>query len=402
MISRRKFLGTGAASTVASVAGLTVGGIGGAAVASLLDSKAYEQKAATSVGDASVSATGRHQAGIELELQSHARFIALDLDSTTDRAVMRRWLPLLADDIRRLTAGQPVLADPQPQLAESPSRLTVTIGFGVGLFEKLGLEATMPAGFGRLPKFKIDTALLDEFSDGDVLIQIACDDLPMLNHASRALIRDSETFAQVRWVQDGFANAQGVVLSGVRQRNMMGQVDGTDNPELASEDFDNLVWIKNGAGWVAGGTMLALRRIKMNLRTWDTMSTDQKEQVIGRKLDSGAPLGGARETDAPDFEARDANGLRVIPEFAHIRNAAPRNLDERFFRRPFNYVDAATGETGLLWTAYAANLQKQYVPVQTRLAEGDLLSVWTTPVGSATFFIPSGFDESGYPGEGLF
>ena len=35
-------------------------------------------------------------------------------------------------------------------------------------------------------------------------------------------------------------------------------------------------------------------------------------------------------------------------------------------------------------------------------AGGDLLNKWTTPVGSAVFVIPAGFDLDSYPGRGLF
>ena len=50
-------------------------------------------------------------------------------------------------------------------------------------------------------------------------------------------------------------------------------------------------------------------------------------------------------------------------------------------------------EAGLLWTAYCANLTEQYIPIQTALDEGDLLNVWTTPVGSSVWVIPRGFGE---------
>lgn len=401
MISRRKFLGTGTAAAVSGAAGLAVGAVGAnaatqsAAGATLADSLAH------SVGRAKVDALGANQAGIELELQSHTRFIALDILPETDRRAMVRYMQLLADDIARLTNGEPVLADPQPQLAEFAARLTVTIGFGPSLFAKLGLESAMPAGFAALPSFKIDQ-LDPALCDGDLLLHISCDDLPMLNHAARSLLRDSTSFATQRWSQDGFANAQGVVGKGVRQRNMMGQVDGTDNPELGSEDFANVVWMRGAQPWANGGTQLVLRRIRMELGTWDTLGTDQKEQIIGRKLSNGAPIGGVNETDVPDFGARNEAGLHVIPDFAHIRNAAARDMKERFFRRPFNYVDGASGETGLLWTAYSANLTEQFLPVQKRLANGDLLNKWTTPVGSAVFVIPAGFDLDSYPGRGLF
>jgi dye decolorizing peroxidase len=59
-------------------------------------------------------------------------------------------------------------------------------------------------------------------------------------------------------------------------------------------------------------------------------------------------------------------------------------------------------ESGLLWTAYAADITKQYVPVQTRLAEFDLLNQWTTPVGSAVFALARGVEPGQILAEELF
>lgn len=377
MISRKGFLTATTAVASAAV---------GAAAATAFESKTDSLD--THVGKARVSPYGKHQAGIELELQAHTRFIAFDLSETTTKADLLRWATLITDDIERLTAGLSVLADPAEQFSGAPSRLTITVGFGPNLFEKIG--QTKPNGFDALPSFKIDR-LLPEYSDGDILLQVSSDDQLAVFHASRSLIRDTESFANLRWAQDGFTNAAGVTEPGKRQRNLMGQVDGTDNPDLGSEHFANQVWIKDGPTWAVGGTQLVLRRIKMNLDTWDRLSTVQKEQVIGRKLSNGAPLGKTEETDFPDFDAVDENGLKVIPTFAHIRKASG-SPDEQFFRRPFNY-EVAGVEAGLLWTAYCSNISKQYLPIQQRLDTGDLLNMWTTPVGSAVFFIPRGFKK---------
>jgi dye decolorizing peroxidase len=59
-------------------------------------------------------------------------------------------------------------------------------------------------------------------------------------------------------------------------------------------------------------------------------------------------------------------------------------------------------ESGLLWTAYARDLTKQYLPVQKRLAEFDLLNQWTTPVGSAVFAIARGVEPGQILAEELF
>jgi dye decolorizing peroxidase len=377
VISRRGFL---TASTAAATAAV------GAVTASTLQAQADEASAQVAVGNRRVNPHGEHQAGIALDLQAHSRFIAFDVLSKTTKADLGRWAELITDDIRRLTAGKPVLADPTEQFAGNPARLTVTVGFGPALLKRLGVE--VPKGFTELPEFKIDR-LTPEYSDGDILLHVSADDPITLFHAARALTRDTEGFANLRWVQEGFANAIGVSRPGKTQRNLMGQVDGTDNPEFGTDQFNELVWIKEGPEWAIGGTQLALRRIKMNLDTWDRLSTDQKEGVIGRKLSNGAPLTGSKERDLPNFEAVDKNGIKVIPPFAHIRNAAGKK-GQQFFRRPFNY-EVPGKEAGLLWTAYCANITEQYVPIQTALDQGDLLNLWTTPTGSSIWVIPRGF-----------
>ena len=47
-------------------------------------------------------------------------------------------------------------------------------------------------------------------------------------------------------------------------------------------------------------------------------------------------------------------------------------------------------------------MARQFLPVQHRLAELDLLNEWTTPIGSAVFAIPPGCEEGGWIGEQLF
>ena len=398
--TRRGFLAGASASAGALVgasAGVLIGGNQAASAAELAAQKAVLKR--------SEKFHGSHQNGVELELQTFTNFVSLDIHGGTDRSAMKRWMKILTNDIERLTVGEPILADAQPQLALGPARLTVTVGFGPELFSKLGLDDQRPESLQDLPAFKVD-ALREEFSGGDVLLHLSADDPVVLSHAVRSLISDSMAFASVRWTQQGFSNAQGVVPSGVRQRNLMGQVDGTDNPQFGTQDFNNLVWINEGPQWIRGGTILVLRRIAMQLNTWDKLGRTDKEQVIGRHLDTGAPLGSKNETDPLDLGAVDERGLKVIPNFAHVRRASPTNPKERFFRRPFNYEvgTAADGtpDVGLLWTAYQKNINEQYLPVQKRLDEFDLLSKWTSPIGSSVWGIAHGVKKGNVLAEDLF
>ena len=397
LVSRRGFL----AGSAAAAAGTALGATGGASAANLISASNSE----TATAKRRIEFFGANQMGIETPIQAVTNMVTFDLKPETDRASMLRWMGLITDDIQRLSVGEPVLADPSPELAIGPAGFSAYVGFGPSLFRKLGLESSQPAGFIELPRFQMDQ-LEDRFSGGDVLIHVAAEDPIALSHATRSLVRDSIPFATVRWTQAGFAHAPGVIKSGVTHRNLMGQVDGTMNPQLGSDDFSQVVWMQDAPEWAIGGTQMVFRRIAMQLDTWDQLGTKSKEEVIGRKLDSGAPLTGTLETDPADFNARHPNGLSVIPEFSHIRRASPNQPIERIFRRPFSYEAGISEEgsvdVGLLWCAYQANIEAQFLPIQRRLEEFDLLNKWTVPVGSATFVIPRGVGPSEVIGEALF
>jgi dye decolorizing peroxidase len=176
------------------------------------------------------------------------------------------------------------------------------------------------------------------------------------------------------------------------------------NPTTDAE-FDSHVWAGESSGWFAGGTQLVLRRIAMNLPTWDLLGVTDKENAIGRRLSNGAPLTGSDITDRPDFDATTDDGLAVIPEFSHMRRAHTGEGRQLFLRRPFSYDDGfapdGTPNVGLLFTAYQQNITEQFLPVQTALAEFDLLNLWTTPIGSSEFLILPGCEAGGYIGETL-
>ena len=186
-------------------------------------------------------------------------------------------------------------------------------------------------------------------------------------------------------------------------RNLFGQVDGTANPAPGTADFDHLVWVCDG--WLAGGTSLVLRRIRMDLDRWDRLDRAGREQVIGRFLSNGAPLTGTQEHDEPDSEATTPVGFPVIAEFSHTRRARSQDTRERIFRRASNFDEPPAGDqvsnSGLLFISYQVDVDAQFVPLQRRLDELDLLNEWTTPVGSAVFAVPPGCSEGGFVGETL-
>jgi dye decolorizing peroxidase len=397
-VSRRRLLTGGAAA-----AGLA----GAAGVSAWVVDDARRTDEPHTFGDETVRFHGAHQAGIDTPPQSHAAFIGLDLLADPRRApreVLQAVLALWTTDAERLTAGLPALADTEPELAPHPARLTITVGLGPRVFDLTGLGRLKPVSARPLPPFGIDR-LEARWQGTDLLLQICADDPMAVAHATRVLVKNVRSLAVQRWRQNGFRSARGVQPEGTTARNLMGQVDGTVNPVPGTPDFDEVVWDDGRSqAWLAGGTMMVLRRIRMNLDTWDEMDRTSKELAVGRRLDTGAPLTGLRESDPADVTAQ-RDGIPIIPPNSHVALAHPAEPAERFLRRPYNYDDppgpGEISDSGLLFAAFQRDIDRQFLPVQRRLARADAMNRWITPVGSAVYVIPPGVRSGQYLGQQL-
>jgi deferrochelatase/peroxidase EfeB len=199
----------------------------------------------------------------------------------------------------------------------------------------------------------------------------------------------------------------------------MGLKDGTLNPRPGRRGFDEVVWVGSEEHqlWLRGGTYMVFRRIRMNLPRWDASSIREQERTIGRHRDSGAPLGGRREHDRPNFSARDEYGVPVIPARAHIRMAhRDFNHGVEILRRGYSYDEGVTDigplrdgephshapgfDAGLAFIAFMRDPQ-QFVRLQNRLSSQDSLNEYITHVGSAVFVVPPGASRGGYVGQAL-
>lgn len=395
-LSRRAFLAGG---------GAVVGGATVALAGSGLGEEPTRPVAAPqdAVGRATTAFHGRHQAGVRTPPQAAATLVAVDLAEGTRPSDLARLLRAWTGDLERLTSGRPALGDTEPELAAVPANLTVTVGLGPGVFDRTGLTGRRPDWLAPLPAFGIDR-LEQRWSGGDVVAQVCADDPLTVAHAVRVLLKQARPFGSLRWVQSGFRSGAGSLPAGATQRNLMGQVDGTVQPVEGAED--DLLWIGDeGPEWLRGGTGMVVRRVGMHLDTWDELDRPAKEQVIGRHLDSGAPLTGTEEHHPADLTAVGPDGLPVIDTFAHIRRAGPQHRRERLLRRVYNYdVPPPPGQlsdSGLLFISFQADVTTQFVPIQRRLDELDLLNQWTTPIGSAVFAVLPGLAPGEYLGQAL-
>ncbi|ORM32480.1 Dyp-type peroxidase [Williamsia sp. 1135] len=393
--SRRRLLG-GAAGLGAAGVGVGIGW-GAAEAAASNDSDG-------SAGGQTESFYGPHQAGIATTPQAYGQFVGLDLVDGTDRAALTGILKVWTEDAARLTGGRAALADTEPELAQIPSRLTVTVGVGAGAFSAAGLEERRPTWLRPLPGFAIDRLDQNAWSQTDLLLQVCGDDPMTVAHTVRVLTKNVRSRVRIAWVQRGFHHARGSTPAGTTMRNLMGQVDGTVNPR-SDVDFDGLVWDDGSQQpWLAGGTSLVLRRIAMQLDTWEELDRHARELTVGRTVDTGAPLTGSAEHDEPDFEATKM-GIPVIPPSSHIARAHQRTPNEQFLRRGYNFDDppsaGQTSNSGLIFAAYQRDVDTQYLPVQQRLADHDALNEWTVPIGSAVYAILPGIEKGDFLGSTL-
>lgn len=408
-ISRRRLLGTVGA---AGAAGLALGAAGGALVQSAVSGSESTGSggAPGSLGATRVAFHGDHQAGITTPLQAKGHVLAFDLAPGAGRteaaALMRRW----SDTARRLTAGETApVADTGIALGSGPSSLTVTFGFGHSFFERTGLTARRPAALDPLPDFSADR-LDAQRSNGDLWVQIGSDDALVAFHALRALQKDAGEAARPRWQMNGFNRSPGATASPMTARNLMGQVDGTNNPKPTEADFDQRIFVQGTLppehAWMTGGSYAVVRRIRMLLDSWDQQSLAQQEQVIGRTKATGAPLTGGGETTAMALDKIGADGKPVIPANAHARISAPaQNGGAAMLRRPFSFHDGiapdGTPDAGLLFICWQADPARGFVPVQRKLDRGDALSAFIRHESSGLYAVPPGARAGEYVGQRL-
>ena len=400
-MSRRTLLaavGLGAAGAAAAAAG-------GNAVAAAAPQPRY-------------SFLGPRQPGIITPQQRTACVAAFSL-VTASRADLVALLKAWTSAASSLMAGQPVGPAFPPAAAIpddtgeavglSASNLTVTFGFGPSLFrtasgvDRFGIAGAKPASLrlATFPGDQLDPALVG----GDLCVQACSDDPQVSEHAVRMLARIARGVARIAWLQSGFLPN---VPAGTTPRNLFGFKDGTAN-NFTPAELEQFVWASSadGQAWMAGGTYLAVRHINMLLEDWDEETIEEQNAVFGRAKDSGAPLSGGTERTPPDFRARGNDGRPLIPPDSHVALSAQRRREgQRILRRGYNMTNGVNAEgrqrAGLLFLAFARDLERQFVPMQQRLSESDRMNEYVRYVGHSVFAIPPGVTSaSGYVGQTL-
>lgn len=362
---------------------------------------------------------GAHQQGVTTAAQDRLHFAAFTIREGKSREdvakLLREWSYAASRLVKGLdvsasgAVGGPQAAPPDDTgeaLGLHASGLTITFGFGPTLFvdaagnDRFGIAAEKPAALEPLPRFAGD-ALEEELSGGDLCVQACADDPQVAVHAIRNLTRIAFGTATLKWSQLGFGRTSSTSTSQATPRNLFGFKDGTANIKAEeAEAVADYVWVADeGPAWMAGGTYLVARRIRMLIESWDRASLGEQELVFGRNKGEGAPLGKAKEFDSPDF----ASG--AIDARSHVALAHPaQNAGARILRRGYNFVDGNDDlgrlNAGLFFISMQRDPQ-QFIDIQRSLAS-DRLNEYIRHEGSGIWALPPGASEHGYVGETLF
>jgi porphyrinogen peroxidase len=259
------------------------------------------------------------------------------------------------------------------------AELSLVVGIGSGLWDRL-TGRTRPAGLHAFRELK-GARHRAVATPGDLLFHIRAHRFDLCFELAQRLTERLRGLAEVVDEVHGFRSFD--------ERDVLGFVDGTENPEGAAAAEAVVIGDEDAA--FAGGSYVIVQKYVHDLRAWDALSTEEQELIIGRtKL---------TDIELPD-EVKPANShlaLNVI--------TGPDGEERQImrFNMPFGRVGAA--EFGTYYIAYArtsalieqmlANMFIGDPPGNT-----DRILDFSTAVTGALFFVPSGeLLESLAPGD---
>ncbi|MEY2858761.1 MAG: hypothetical protein RLZZ74_3074 [Cyanobacteriota bacterium] len=393
-------------------------GAGGAAALASLSYRRFFAKA-DNPAEQAVSFYGIHQAGITTPAPASALVVAFDTTATSRQELSRLFKTLTQRINFLMEGGTPPARDPHYPPHDSgilgpkvvPDNLTITVALGQSLFDqRYGLNDLKPkrlSAMGNFPNDQLDPTLCH----GDLLLQFCANEAETNLHALRDIIKNLSDVITLRWKMEGFQQPNKLNKPRTTSvRNLLGFKDGSANLDPQDEALmDSLTWVQENAdepAWAVGGSYQVVRVVRNLVERWDRTPLQEQETIMGRKRDTGIPLGLNHESDIPDY-SNDPEGMRV-PLDTHIRLANPRTKatdENRILRRGFNYSrgfdPAGQLDMGLLFVCFQADLEKGFIAVQNRL-NGEALEEYIKPIGGGYFFaLPGITDQRQYLGQSL-
>ncbi len=246
--------------------------------------------------------------------------------------------------------------------------LTCVAGIGSDLWDRLFREPR-PAGLHSFPEFA-GAQHLAVSTAGDLLFHIRAHRFDLCFELAQRLTSRLQQLARVVDEVHGFRSFD--------LRDVLGFVDGTENPEGAAA-LDAVVIGEEDPAF-AGGSYVVVQKYLHDLDAWDALAVEEQEQAIGR-------------TKLSDIELPD----EVKPANAHIalNVIVDENGEERQimrFNMPFGRVGA--GEFGTYFIGYARSpdvieqmLRNMFIGNPP--GNYDRILDFSTAVTGNLFFVPS-------------
>lgn len=154
-------------------------------------------------------------------------------------------------------------------------------------------------------------------------------------------------------------------------RDLSGYEDGTENPE--GEEAIQAAIVQNQGAGLDGGSFVAVQLWLHDFETFDTMSTEQQDDAIGRHV-----------SDNEEFDE--------APESAHVKRAAQESFEPEAFmlRRSMPWAEGM--QAGLVFVAFGHSFDAFEAVLNRMLGNEDSISdalfSFTRPVSGAYFWCP--------------
>jgi putative iron-dependent peroxidase len=246
--------------------------------------------------------------------------------------------------------------------------LSCNLGIGSGAWDRLG-QSTKPQQLHPFPEV-IGSKHTAVTTPGDLLFHIRAE-------------RADQCFELERLILEKLGSSITVVdeVNGFRyfdSRDLLGFVDGTENPTGSAMAADTLIGNEDPA--FAGGSYVVVQKYLHDLAAWGELSTEDQQRIVGRtKIDNV-------ELDAPDDARKSHKDLNTIVDDDGVEHDILR--DNMPFGRPGH------GEFGTYFIGYAADLSviermisNMFVGVP--VGDYDRILDFSAAKTGTTFFLPS-------------
>ena len=247
--------------------------------------------------------------------------------------------------------------------------LSLVVGIGSTLWDRLYPQRPRPAGLHVFPEFAGPVHSAPS-TPGDLLLHIRADRMDLCFELAQRITEALGGAATVIDETHGFRSFD--------ERDLLGFVDGTENPEGA--DAVSAVTVGDEDPRFAGGSYVIVQKYLHDLAGWDALTVEQQENAIGRSKLSNIEMDDA--VKPPDAHI----ALNVIEDENGVQQQVMR------FNMPFGEV--GTRQFGTYFIGYASSpavLEQMLTNMFLGTADAahDRILDFSTAITGTLFYVPT-------------